>query len=571
MMGKGVVIQSARILRNEICIRSRWQSSPLFRSKLIICRHATSIHKPAGWRSSDWTEVIRPMATWITNDATRFDTKQFLNQLPRMNQFGGYDFHYKSILFMVTPQLAHLFESGSNLHAEAFNTIFPADVTNNTEKRSSTVAVVDAIPALGPESGDRKEKVEVHGYEGIGVCVADHFDVVEDDNGGEISQQPAIVINSNFKGKDNFNFTNIKFGVAPANTLFLNGHPWTMYSQSWVPADGRYIASPQSQKNLSSLTLSAHVSSQKGRPSYGIMKAGLRKLTEPALIENSMGNVIREIRLSDTSAVVSASNELETLVPAKLKEMQKYNPRGEIRVYAYCSVKPQNVRFKQSATEARHPEGTGFDQKLYSSLLLNSGRLFRVNGGGAGWGQKAGLISVDPETKLYELVSDSSSQAIDLDAITSFSDLSKKDELFKPHEHVQFFYSFHDPEGEIKHGYKIQHSKAPIFRREDYFSGDSTQNLHIGGSYQPSTTHIMSNGKQASGEHIQIFTPQNLGVLSTSRLNVWLKGKENSHSTLIDVPNSCITLEGLAGGQARTRQLDSKGLEHDQHNADKVQ
>lgn len=144
------------------------------------------------------------------------------------------------------------------------------------------------------------------------------------------------------------------------------------------------------------------------KPIVGLVPTDV--MTEPRKILNAMGNVVAEIEIDGVA--VPASTELETAVSEYLNQRPNAVDNGPLRIYAL--VRPGS------------PESNGMQAKKFQEILRDvpsKAKLFKVTGGGGGWGKKKGLLSLDP--------------AIDFESVPEVSNFPDVDRL-------------DDMEGEIK-------------------------------------------------------------------------------------------------------------------------
>jgi hypothetical protein len=102
-------------------------------------------------------------------------------------------------------------------------------------------------------------------------------------------------------------------------------------------------------------------------------------------VVSSMGNVLRQLQpLDKQQPVVPASQELEKVIngPGWPKPVTAQQPP---RVFVYASP---------GASEGHRPGSLN----LLGEAVWGGGHLYQVTGGGGGWGAKAGLLSLNPDT-----------------------------------------------------------------------------------------------------------------------------------------------------------------------------
>lgn len=181
-----------------------------------------------------------------------------------------------------------------------------------------------------------------------------------------------------------------------ANTLFQNGRTSTLFAQRWN------LQSSQS-------STSEHVSSNKTWLPQQTVQMGtvfadegmrfqldhhvhshLVPITPARTITAAMGNIIRKISGENTSAEgVPASEELERAISSAIQ--RGLIPSQQAGVWAL--IRPQRYAALDRAAQS---QGTVRD--LIEYAILSGGRLHKVLSGGGGWGQKHGLLSLDPDS-----------------------------------------------------------------------------------------------------------------------------------------------------------------------------
>jgi hypothetical protein len=201
--------------------------------------------------------------------------------------------------------------------------------------------------------------------------------------------------------------TRMSYRLPLANTLFVNGRPHTLFQNSWKKStpDNCPLGEDTGLERDSTTYLNRYGFLISNPPKdMEVSQIPLVPLTEPRLVENAMGNIIREIRVHDK--VLPASTELETAVMKSVKRVS--NDGGVIdptvRIYALIigDADPDDA-----VQTAQHEQGRGPDGNIalrlrsgtngYLTLIKQTGaRLHRVIGGGGGWGNRQGLLALDP-------------------------------------------------------------------------------------------------------------------------------------------------------------------------------
>lgn len=181
-----------------------------------------------------------------------------------------------------------------------------------------------------------------------------------------------------------------------ANTLFQNGKTSTIFAQRW-------------KLHFSQVSTSEHVSSKKKWLPQQIIQIGavfadegmrlkldhrvhshLVPITPARTIKAAVGNIVRLISGSDTSVEAApASEELERAISTAIQQGQI--PAQQTGVWAL--IRPQRYATLDQTAQNR---GTVHDMIQYA--ILSGGRLHRVLSGGGGWGEKRGLLALDPDS-----------------------------------------------------------------------------------------------------------------------------------------------------------------------------
>ncbi|KAK8209234.1 hypothetical protein IWZ01DRAFT_505129 [Phyllosticta capitalensis] len=221
----------------------------------------------------------------------------------------------------------------------------------------------------------------------------------------------------------------VTYAVDPAGDLYPVRHEWLAHCAIMYDSPDR--------KFVKSID-------ERASKTNKLFDVSLVPLTEPRKISVSLGNILRTIDLPDGSSR-PASHELEANLDAYFKATEQdpharpvwallMNQSGVERTKMLL----QNAQFLASLSDETGQLGgleaiwAGSDKATIGSLrdtiYLDGSRLQRVLSGGGGWGDKAGLLALDPQDSLRP--KNSSDQEI-----SQFtSDLSD-------FTHVQFFTS----------------------------------------------------------------------------------------------------------------------------------
>ena len=200
-----------------------------------------------------------------------------------------------------------------------------------------------------------------------------------------------------------------------ANTMFQTGQTsFTVYSKwqiesgdirllseisSAAPQHKIYMNLPKAI-DLNSLRVRSRETSN-GHLSQGAqLFLPLSYLAPPRKIKNIMGNVITKLYSSDGLGEVPASTELETNV-SRFLEHEGLEPQI---VAVWALIIPQALvtgdsdLVKNARSKWAKPAVTSEEKaSLVADLVWRGAKLRKVLSGGGGWGQKAGLLSIDPD------------------------------------------------------------------------------------------------------------------------------------------------------------------------------
>lgn len=286
---------------------------------------------------------------------------------------------YVAVL-LATPLVAQMLEleSDESKLAEIMQRMF-GNATQLPERIISVIAVVDRMPLFW--------RVNTQA-DGISFCITPLSSLTEAQRNSLETPRESTHIDAS--GAVSFGFrwpkldpetgrnvpTESRIQVPLANTVFHTGRRSTMYLAHWT-TNGMEKLGLSHWSNPSHLSFSMAMSV----PVERRLQAPVRWLTPSRRIESAAGNIVRKIE-GENQDVVTASAELEKVVPAYLKENRSEDGRLDI----WASVKPNAGVFTPHARE---------------QLQLRD-HVHKVLSGGGGWGIKAGLLSLDPETTFME-------------------------------------------------------------------------------------------------------------------------------------------------------------------------
>ncbi|KAF1918359.1 hypothetical protein BDU57DRAFT_445047, partial [Ampelomyces quisqualis] len=239
--------------------------------------------------------------------------------------------------------------------------------------------------------------------------------------------------------------------VPLANTVFQTGTPTTMVLTRWtLDSEGKSFHLKQ-REDISHHGVAMSTSGVR-RDWSSALQVPLMPLTYPRLVKGAMGNIIRRV-VGPEKTEMTASAELEKSVS------QFFKARGESPqpTTAWALVIPRKQNFalrnhtskvlsrhrQQKDTKAEYLwERLWQDQRvdwnrIIPRALARGARLHRVLSGGGGWGQKAGLLSLDPVPVSEEMPIRMEDATNSFDGLGDFS--SALTPVVKGGDAIQFF------------------------------------------------------------------------------------------------------------------------------------
>ncbi|KAF2207895.1 hypothetical protein CERZMDRAFT_101919 [Cercospora zeae-maydis SCOH1-5] len=267
----------------------------------------------------------------------------------------------------------------------------------------AVVAVVDRLPTPGgPASG----------VEGIAYALVTH------PLQSLLEAQSPLQSSTTKPGSLSFAITHgdscrIDAQLPLAQTIFTTGLPSTLLHTRFQfdPLSG------QLRKQASQRLESAHIRMPDSLAhGESTLRAQLLPLTVPRRVVSSMGNIIRKLASPESgSRTISASQELEAAVDNYFADRRKApeavqvwaliippelaGPRAaEISLSAALqNLDPASIQSLWACDGSRGLLGSSPRDDLLPTLVSGA-RLCKVLSGGGGWGKKAGLLSLDPDS-----------------------------------------------------------------------------------------------------------------------------------------------------------------------------
>ena len=176
-----------------------------------------------------------------------------------------------------------------------------------------------------------------------------------------------------------------KFKVPLANTIFQSGHVSTLFAQRMkcsLSPDGPTLVAPEEHHPLTKQTI--QLVDLLEPPISRELYTSLKPITEPRIVDHAVGNILRTLHKgSRDHQSFPASQELE----AAVSRWRTVNPVNGHRVGVWALVTPREL-----LQGSQVPSHLG---NIMNCLEAGS-RLHHVLSGGGGWGNKQGLLSLDP-------------------------------------------------------------------------------------------------------------------------------------------------------------------------------
>ena len=293
-------------------------------------------------------------------------------------------------MILVTSPLTNLLDSHNPFVSNVLRQVFANPEVG--QEFHVLAAVVDRLPPppahvlRAPDLGFVKTSSVQGGFDGVSVLVGKSERLAPDlwsDQASSPDRPPGALFfqcdPSSFPDKVFFRRPEVSWTVelALANTLFQNGHAFTLLAQRWNlegTMEGRFEYLRSEQRLLPQQTLNM----TKGiRPDVNF--GDYTALTHPRVVARAMGNIIRSFQHpNNAEASMPASQELEKAVSSEFGALPSQKE-------VWAVVIPSAYWISEPCV----PMG------LQQQLGLGA-RLHRVLSGGGGYGNKQGLLSLDP-------------------------------------------------------------------------------------------------------------------------------------------------------------------------------
>ena len=340
------------------------------------------------------------------------------------------------------------------------------------------------------------------------------------------------------------------FQLPVANTIFTNGRLSTIQAQRWIvnkndPAltfdcvktawlDKQVLRLPSSNwctlRNDENSAV-PRVSSFARHDLHWSLRASipLTPITLPRVVAAAMGNVVRSFFTGGSEQkVMPASQELEAGIDRWIAE----HGNGAQPPEVWALVSPMTNKLSDRPTV------------VYRSIAAGS-RLHKVLSGGGGWGNKKGLLALDPELDF-----DGDSEP---SAISTFEYREKLSEIVSPGDTVEFFVGIPElsPSTELLAS-NTRDGSSELMKQASMVFGTTT-----------STTDVMPASSVTAVSESEsspcIYAWGHFGMLSEQGVSLTTTTIERRNvQTKIDVPHATFTLVA-SPAPSRTKQLRRTG------------
>ena len=243
-----------------------------------------------------------------------------------------------------------------------------------------------------------------------------------------------------------------------ANTIFQTGQRSTMFSAHWRKPLGAQLWKQEARQHfdhksvflpVGKLNQICDMTHRHRRQQNITISMPLIPLTNSREVRASVGNIIREIgQAAEEELSFPASHELEQAVSSYFDERRL--PPSTAAVWALVMPKALvlahqsalKLADQQVSDELQRAVRQKRGREVYNAvpflLICMGASLHRVLSGGGGWGKKAGLLSLDPDSDYgKDSVEDMSALELDLDGENDDQQLLES--IASPGDYVKFY------------------------------------------------------------------------------------------------------------------------------------
>lgn len=372
----------------------------------------------------------------------------------------------RDVVLLVSKGLSHWLNAGDNFLPEVLRKLLRNHIDSNISQINVLLAVVDRIPAPSNTSADGRTSMTVSsihglGSEGLAYRVSDGQQLLQPDDMTATPAHNSIRDrNRPFEGPPGaiqFRFLDQKQEGAPtslevalANTIFSTATRRLLRRSTWAlplrqsharDLESAVVNLPSDRFSKLTVTSSNSMSSADMEDVALALNIPLLPLTPRRTISDCMGNVIRGIK----DAKDGASKELEDAVTQYFED----NGENPMTAAVWAVIIPQELlddlapSMKRMKLGGQESDKAIFEQPPVLELWRGA-TLRKVISGGGGWGDKAGILSLDHDTGVSPTSSRSNNNnmELDLDApdfANLFSQKRLVDDIAKAGDSIQFF------------------------------------------------------------------------------------------------------------------------------------
>ncbi|KAF2397749.1 hypothetical protein EJ06DRAFT_135315 [Trichodelitschia bisporula] len=528
----------------------------VLRSRHGAIRHVTIRHvqsKPPLFQKPDKNPPASPVNQLMYRGGPSLDCEHFVSWItpcPKLKSDG----RDHEALLLFTPEYANRLQPDSVFLSDIVNRIYRqfAQPTKEPLSLRTVVAVVDrlcrpqsaTVPPRLLEHDDSGPQSSRLGGDGMAYVVGSKATIAlkctsaEDVPAGG-DKFISICIKTPQPSPD---IPTASFQVPLANTVFHTGKENVLFVAEWTKTRDKTVFVYEKALELASAGINwplGMLADQEGGGGKFEFSAPLLPLTDPRRIVASTGNVLAQISSEDNpSAVQPASSELEKAIssyfaarnmsPCAVGVWALTVPEETLRSVEDRQTPSTDTKSGVPVTSGKDDlwrswkNGARLSETTILQLIRRGARLHRVLSGGGGWGKKAGLISLDP---------DSSFGHYDLEDTLEPGDASIFGDAARIGDCIQFF---------------IYHREAVNTARQE---DKRSWSLDVGTS--PSTIDAMPRDdldEVPTGWNAAVY-PGHLGILSERGVGMVVEthgqpGNAFKTQTKIDVPLSRLTVSG---------------------------
>ncbi|KEQ68938.1 hypothetical protein M436DRAFT_57109 [Aureobasidium namibiae CBS 147.97] len=373
-------------------------------------------------------DIIRT-CTVLTSDPSKTSLQELLDRIPQF-QPGNESGLFTDFLLLVTPSYAASLRKQKQVIEHALTRIFPVQELDKGlhnklggDSREAVRLVAAVVDRLPKPSGLSASAVGDSGSEGIALrLLANENPIWKPEVTIDGPRVEANLSDNKFRFLSfHLNDASTPANMLPivqlplANTIFHNGLPSTLIWRKYAVQQGGKGLVQIDEKLCDSHRVK--LPQQLGRNDTNTLTSSvpLVPLTSARTVVACMGNIIRRlsgnsglVTQDDTKEAILASHELEQSVTSYHKT-RGLSPRA-VSVWALVipektftgglsmATKVLGERNLPELWKAASDHDTDPSQPNLLTLLQHGARLHKVLSGGGGWGKKAGLLSLDPDS-----------------------------------------------------------------------------------------------------------------------------------------------------------------------------